>query len=648
MASTLSLLAMFDELVRCTNVLVNGSCEAEFLQFAINQETVRQKWLASIQECERLNQALEKSEHESADLDRKLSHARRLLDEEKKRRRIAEDQRNSLERQMCMARDLLFNNDGGRNLNDETREKLQFLNNTTLNGRSYNNYGRDMYNEKLNTITELDCTGTLLSDLSCYSKSEDDLDASEMLNQNHKKREWKEHRPSGEYSFKKRRSTIHKVADLNTSDRIIATTTVTLPKEGPISASSVIQAVPGNENQDPQLLLRKNRKSNERNQRPSASAATATTRTATNNDTNKLSFNPKPSAPIPDNSTSGSESEGIFKPSPNIGGYTLKTKLSRSHKFGTRTTVLKTDRCAPCGKKIKFSNVAVKCRECKAVAHPQCKDLLPLPCIPVGNTPTLRAGVTGTIADYTPIEPPMVPSLVVHCIGEIENRGMNEQGLYRISGGSSEVKCLKEKFLKGRGVPNLSDVEIATICSTLKDFLRSLREPLITVSLWADFVRATEIKDSQESEAALYQAISELPPPNRDTLAFLILHLQRVSSTPECRMPISNLATVFGPTLVGYSSKEQSTISMLNETRTQASIVESLLKIPSDYWANFVNRDNKFSTDTPKSGRLKHTPSTDSLLKKSRGFFNTPLGSHSRGLKRHKKYFDTPPLRSGI
>ena len=35
---------------------------------------------------------------------------------------------------MAMARDLLFN-DGGRNLNDETREKLQFLNNTTLNGR---------------------------------------------------------------------------------------------------------------------------------------------------------------------------------------------------------------------------------------------------------------------------------------------------------------------------------------------------------------------------------------------------------------------------------------------------------------------------------------------------------------------------------
>lgn len=164
----------------------------------------------------------------------------------------------------------------------------------------------------------------------------------------------------------------------------------------------------------------------------------------------------------------------------------------------------------------------------------------------------------------------MVPSIVVHCINEIELRGMNEQGLYRVGGGSSDVKALKEKFLKGRGAPNLSDVEIPTICSTLKDFLRSLKEPLITIGLRDDFARAAGMEDKVDSEAALYQAISELPQPNRDTLAFLTLHLQRVSSTPECKMPIDNLAKVFGPTLVGYCS--QSHMSMLNETAEQYAV----------------------------------------------------------------------------
>lgn len=49
---------------------------------------------------------------------------------------------------------------------------------------------------------------------------------------------------------------------------------------------------------------------------------------------------------------------------------------------------------------------------------------------------------------------------------------MNEQGLYRVNGGANDVKILKEKFLKGKGAPNLSEVDVATICSTLKDFLR--------------------------------------------------------------------------------------------------------------------------------------------------------------------------------
>jgi len=78
----------------------------------------------------------------------------------------------------------------------------------------------------------------------------------------------------------------------------------------------------------------------------------------------------------------------------------------------------------------------------------------------------------GVIADYAPMVSPMVPSIIVHCINEVELRGMQEQGLYRVNGVTSDAKCLKEKFLRGKGAPNLSNVDIATICSTLKDFLR--------------------------------------------------------------------------------------------------------------------------------------------------------------------------------
>jgi Rac GTPase-activating protein 1 len=86
---------------------------------------------------------------------------------------------------------------------------------------------------------------------------------------------------------------------------------------------------------------------------------------------------------------------------------------------------------------------------------------------------------------------------------------------------------VQEKFLRGRGVPNLSDIDIHTVCCTIKDFLRSLLEPLVTPTLRQDFVNAALTSDPDDARAAMIQAISELPQPNRDTLAFLILHLQR-------------------------------------------------------------------------------------------------------------------------
>lgn len=57
---------------------------------------MRQKWLASEQECQRLHSALDKAHHEIAGLDRKLRHARRNLEEENRRRRLAEEQKDLL------------------------------------------------------------------------------------------------------------------------------------------------------------------------------------------------------------------------------------------------------------------------------------------------------------------------------------------------------------------------------------------------------------------------------------------------------------------------------------------------------------------------------------------------------------------------
>jgi Rac GTPase-activating protein 1 len=87
--------------------------------------------------------------------------------------------------------------------------------------------------------------------------------------------------------------------------------------------------------------------------------------------------------------------------------------------------------------------VALKCRDCRTSCHPECKEQVPLPCVQVVNTPTKGGCTVGAIADYAPPTAPMIPSIIVHCVNEVELRGLNEAGIYRLSGADKDVKGLK-------------------------------------------------------------------------------------------------------------------------------------------------------------------------------------------------------------
>ena len=65
------------------------------------------------------------------------------------------------------------------------------------------------------------------------------------------------------------------------------------------------------------------------------------------------------------------------------------------------------------------------------------------------------------------------------------------------------------------------------MCGCLKAFCKDLREPIVTFALWSRFVEAAQLNDADERNLALYQAVSELPQANRDTLAYMMRHLQR-------------------------------------------------------------------------------------------------------------------------
>lgn len=278
------------------------------------------------------------------------------------------------------------------------------------------------------------------------------------------------------------------------------------------------------------------------------------------------------------------------------------SSLTRPHNFQSKTLFGRVETCGVCDKKMRFAKTAYKCRDCKATVHTTCRDELPLPCNPIstpGSPGSSHVPLTNIkLAELAPYQPPYVPAIVIHCINEVEARGLTEKGIYRLSGSDKEVKELKEKFLRGRGTPNLSIIsDIHAICGCLKDFLRSLSEPLLTYRLWERFVKAAE--DGSDGEAGLYQAISELPQANRDTLAYLIIHLQKVCESPQTGMSASSLAKMFGPSVVGYSVPEPQPMEMIAQTRQQHLVMERFLKIRNDYWSTFIHITMDGTTNNP-------------------------------------------------
>lgn len=603
----LSLVAQFADLQNYYDNVISyyetslSNCLEAFLRFAANQEECRLKWLQTENDLKKTMTVAEEAKHEKCILERKLVHARKLMDQEKFLRKQAEEARDTVLQQLQMVKELLFTDN--RQTLEETKEKLKFLNTNPK-------YSCDGNGNRLKRISELDSTESVLSDLS-YSRSEEELDLSS-------NRRYRKHRPSLPHEFpvaakrSRQSSNTFKQLEINTKDsdteRVIATTTVAVELNGNITASSQIETIP-------------------------TSGTTASGSIIPPIRAVEPSAPPHSTAESPESSLSTNHETNNNPPHHNLGGlFTLSTNMlnSRTHHLISKTA-LRPDLCIVCEKRIKFGSTVLRCQDCKASSHPSCKNNLPLPCIPPG-TPKGK-GIMGVIADYTPQIAPMVPSIVVHCINEIETRGLTEIGIYRISGSDKEVKELKEKFLRNRGVPNLSAIaDVHVICGCLKEFLRSLREPLVTYGLWWKFVAAVKTRDDEMRKAKLYQVVSELARPNRDTLSYVIQHLQRVADVEENKMTISSLSRVFAPTIVGYSSPDIDNVDIYSETRSAAEVMEELLNIPAEYWERILSQQQELTTPTTQ-GIIGNTLSA--------GFLSTPHGA--RTLRNKRKFFPNTP-----
>ncbi|XP_055524987.1 rho GTPase-activating protein 100F isoform X2 [Wyeomyia smithii] len=154
-----------------------------------------------------------------------------------------------------------------------------------------------------------------------------------------------------------------------------------------------------------------------------------------------------------------------------------------------------------------------------------------------------------------------VPIILRRCVEEVERRGLDIIGLYRLCGSATKKRLLREAFERNSRAVELTPdhvPDINVITGVLKDYLRELPEPLFTKCLFQMTVDALGVclPDDPEGNAKLMLSILDcLPRANRATLVFLLDHLSLVVSASERnKMSAQALATVMGPPLMLHSS----------------------------------------------------------------------------------------------
>nr|CAI5848944.1 unnamed protein product [Callosobruchus analis] len=173
-----------------------------------------------------------------------------------------------------------------------------------------------------------------------------------------------------------------------------------------------------------------------------------------------------------------------------------------------------------------------------------------------------------------------VPAVLKCCAEFIERNGIVD-GIYRLSGVTSNIQKLRNAFDEDR-IPNLytEDVlqDVHSVASLLKMYFRELPNPLCTYQLYQSFVNAVQgcsgaVRNSETDHERLLkmrETVQKLPPPHYRTLEYLMRHLAKVAKHgASTGMTTRNVAIVWAPNLLRCEELEVGGVAALQGVGVQ-------------------------------------------------------------------------------
>ncbi|XP_065062733.1 ralA-binding protein 1-like isoform X2 [Rhopilema esculentum] len=144
-----------------------------------------------------------------------------------------------------------------------------------------------------------------------------------------------------------------------------------------------------------------------------------------------------------------------------------------------------------------------------------------------------------------------MPTIFRQCIHYLEENGLDQEGLYRVSGVKSKIDELKTLFDHGTKIDfDAEDLDPNIVAGLLKQYLRELPENLLTQTLQPVFDAIVGLRDEREQVEKMKYLLGELPRPNYTLLSWLFVHLDHVmKNSAQTKMSIQSISIVFSPTM---------------------------------------------------------------------------------------------------
>ncbi|KAK5669520.1 hypothetical protein BDV3_003635 [Batrachochytrium dendrobatidis] len=181
-----------------------------------------------------------------------------------------------------------------------------------------------------------------------------------------------------------------------------------------------------------------------------------------------------------------------------------------------------------------------------------------------------------------------IPIVLSKCISAVEQRGLDREGIYRMSGKLTETNELRLLLETDALTVDLLDEErdVHAIASLVKQFFRELPQPIFYFPA-KERAEYSQVSDVNQRILKLRARVKSLPRANQVLLKALVVHLKKVvDNVDKNKMTSSNLSLLFGTVIFQGHQDGQSADPSHNGA---GSVTAAGVTIPANWLKPFTN-----------------------------------------------------------